>query len=125
MQFVLSSASDESREFEFLLDSLVRLNAEEHKVPELMTAAIGLASEGGEFAEVIKKVIFQGKPLDNDTYYHLQRELGDVAWYFVLGCYAARSNPQKILEMNIEKLMARYPEGFDAFKSENRADNDV
>ena len=92
----------------------------------LLTGAVGISAEGGEFMEIVKKCIFQGKPLDNDTQYHAKRELGDIMWYWVNACRALNVDPNIIIQMNIDKLKARYPGGdFDAHYSENRVDGDI
>ena len=74
----------------------------------LLTGAIGIASEGGEFAEIVKKCIFQGKPLDADTVFHAKRELGDIAWYWINSCRALGLDPNDVLEENVNKLKSRY-----------------
>ena len=82
--------------------------------------------EGGEFAEIVKKCVFQGKPLDDDTVFHIKRELGDIAWYFVNACRAIGENPSAVIEENVRKLEARYPGGaFDVHYSENRKEGDL
>ena len=92
----------------------------------LLTGAIGIASEGGEFAEIVKKCIFQGKPLDADTVFHAKRELGDIAWYWINSCRALGLDPNDVLEENVKKLKSRYPGGeFDVHFSENRKDGDL
>ena len=92
----------------------------------LLTGAIGIASEGGEFAEIVKKCIFQGKPLDADTIFHAKRELGDIAWYWINSCRALGLNPNDVLAENVNKLKSRYPGGeFDVHYSENRKDGDL
>ena len=92
----------------------------------LLTGAIGIASEGGEFAEIVKKCIFQGKPLDEDTVFHAKRELGDIAWYWINSCRALGLDPNDVLEENVNKLKSRYPGGeFDVHFSENRKDGDL
>ena len=92
----------------------------------LMTGAIGIASEGGEFAEIVKKCVFQGKPLDADTKFHIKRELGDIMWYWTNSCRALGLDPNEVIEENVNKLKARYPGGeFDVHYSENRLGGDV
>ena len=92
----------------------------------LLTGAIGIASEGGEFAEIVKKCIFQGRPLDADTVFHAKRELGDIAWYWINSCRALGLDPNDVLEENVNKLKSRYPGGeFDVHFSENRKDGDL
>lgn len=95
------------------------------KLPELLTACFGLTAESGEFVEVVKKIVFQGKPLDADNIYHLKRELGDVMWYVAVACTALNTSLEEILVMNVEKLSARYPAGFEIIKSEVRKDGDI
>ena len=84
-----------------------------------------MQAESGEFSEVIKKIIFQGKPYNEDERYHLKRELGDVLWYWIQGCTALGYTPQEVMEENIKKLEARYPNGFEVVRSEVRADGDI
>jgi NTP pyrophosphatase (non-canonical NTP hydrolase) len=91
-----------------------------------MTSAIGLSSEGGEFSEIVKKMVFQGKPLDSDLVFHMKRELGDILWYWSNACRALKLDPNDVLQENVSKLRSRYPEGtFDAFFSENRKKGDL
>ncbi len=92
----------------------------------LMTGAIGIASEGGEFSEIVKKCIFQGKPLDDETVYHIKRELGDIIWYWINSCRALGIDPVSVIEENVNKLKSRYPGGeFDVHHSENRKEGDL
>jgi NTP pyrophosphatase (non-canonical NTP hydrolase) len=92
----------------------------------LITAGFGLSSETGEFNEIIKKALFQGKPLSDENIFHLKRELGDVMWYWVNACTSLGFDPQEVILENIEKLKSRYPEGhFTEFRSENRKENDL
>jgi NTP pyrophosphatase (non-canonical NTP hydrolase) len=90
------------------------------------TAAFGLSAEAGEFTEIVKKIILQGKPYSEDNIYHMKRELGDIMWYMAQACMALDTTFDEILEMNYEKLSARFPEGaFDVYRSENRVVGDV
>jgi NTP pyrophosphatase (non-canonical NTP hydrolase) len=92
----------------------------------LLTASIGIASEGGEFSEIVKKCSFQGKPLDDDTKFHIKRELGDIMWYWINACRALDLDPNDVVAENVRKLEARYPGGkFDVFYSENRQEGDL
>jgi NTP pyrophosphatase (non-canonical NTP hydrolase) len=92
----------------------------------LMTGATGLASEGGEFAEIVKKCVFQGKPLDADTIFHAKRELGDIIWYWTNSCRALGIDPNDVIKENVHKLESRYPGGsFDVHYSENRKEGDL
>ena len=92
----------------------------------LLTAAVGMSAEAGEFTEIIKKIIFQGKPVNEDNLFHLKRELGDIMWYVAQACLGLDISLDEVLQLNYEKLSARYPEGtFDIERSENRVDDDI
>ena len=95
-------------------------------VPLLITSCLGLAAESGEFIEVPKKIIFQGKPLTDENVFHMKRELGDIMWYWVNACRALNLDPNDVIDENVRKLESRYPGGsFDAHYSENRKDGDL
>ncbi len=95
-------------------------------VPLLLTAALGLASETGEFCEIPKKIFFQGKPLNEENLVHMKRELGDIIWYWINACRALNLNPNDVITENVNKLKARYPGGeFDVHYSENRREGDL
>lgn len=124
--FVASTVSDPSRDFEsliFRMDDLVQEDLVQ--LPQLLTAALGLSAEAGEFTEVVKKILLQGKPLNEENVFHMKRELGDILWYVSMGCVALNTSLEEVLVMNVEKLSARYPEGFDIIKSEVRKEGDV
>ena len=126
-KFVVSTTSEESLDTVKLCEKLVNLSLD-HPLTEfsqLLTASIGMQAESGEFSEVIKKIIFQGKPFNGDQRYHLKRELGDVLWYWVQGCTALGYTPQEVMRENISKLESRYPNGFEAVRSEVRKDGDI
>ena len=92
----------------------------------LMTGAIGISAEGGEFMEIVKKCVFQGKPMDKDTQFHAKRELGDIMWYWMNSCTALGIDPNDVIAENVNKLKKRYPGGeFDVHYSENRKDGDL
>jgi NTP pyrophosphatase (non-canonical NTP hydrolase) len=92
----------------------------------LLTGAVGLSAEGGEFMEIVKKCIFQGKPMDEDTQFHAKRELGDIMWYWINSCRALNIDPNDVIEENARKLEKRYPGGsFDVHYSENRQAGDL
>ena len=125
-KFVISTTSEDSLSTFKLAEKLVRLGRETNtEWSQLLTASIGMQAESGEFSEVIKKIIFQGKPYNEDERYHLKRELGDVLWYWIQGCTALGYTPQEVMEENIKKLEARYPNGFEVVRSEVRADGDI
>jgi NTP pyrophosphatase (non-canonical NTP hydrolase) len=120
--FVEFTTSRESKSLGEFIDRIVTLNT---NVPLLLTASIGLASESGEFSEIIKKIVFQGKELNDDVRFHMLRELGDICWYLANAANALGVGLEEIIEMNVDKLETRYPNGFDVFRSENRAKGDV
>ena len=92
----------------------------------LLTAAMGLAAEGGEFVEIPKKIIFQGKPVNEENIFHMKRELGDIMWYWINACRALNLDPNDVIAENVRKLESRYPGGsFDAHYSENRKTGDL
>ena len=126
-EFVKAVTSAESKDLTTLMDRIVELDVDSRvNIPLLLTAAIGLAAEGGEFCEIPKKIFFQGKPLDTDTIFHMKRELGDIIWYWTNACRALNVDPNEVISMNVEKLESRYPGGkFDAFYSENRKQGDL
>ena len=88
----------------------------------LLNSALGLCGESGEVADLLKKYHFQGHNLDLD---HVAKELGDIAWYLAVGAYAIGYELETILQMNVDKLKARYPNGFSTDRSLHRAENDV
>jgi len=127
LEFVSEVTSAPSKDIAQLFRRMTDLEVEQDAdVPRLLTAALGLSAESGEFTEVIKKIILQGKPYNKENIFHLKRELGDICWYLAQACMALDTTFDEIIEMNVEKLKARYPGGeFDVRKSENRVDGDV
>ena len=125
-RFVDEVTSEESKDPQAFSDALDIIDETSGLPPErLIIAALGITAEGGEFAEISKKACFQGKPLDDDAQYNMKRELGDVMWYIAQACIALDCTLEDIIYMNIEKLEARYPDGFDSFRSNNRKEGDV
>lgn len=139
-EFVEAVTSNESNDLTTFINRLDRLDANYESygsegeymhgpnanLPLLITSALGLCSESGEFTEIVKKMLFQNKPLNEDNLFHLKRELGDVIWYWVNACRALDLDPNEVIAENVKKLEARYPGGkFDAFYSENRKENDL
>jgi len=128
--FVQQVTSDESMSSMQMYNRMIDIETVESKTKvnaaSLMTGAIGIASEGGEFAEIVKKCIFQGKPMDDETIFHCKRELGDIMWYWITSCRALSLDPNEVIEENVNKLKSRYPGGeFDVHYSENRKDGDL
>jgi NTP pyrophosphatase (non-canonical NTP hydrolase) len=124
-RFVDEVTSDASRDAQALSDSLDVIDGFGVSPERVLTAAIGISAEGGEFAEIVKKCIFQGKPMDDDAQYHMKRELGDIMWYIAQACIALGISLEDVLDTNIQKLEARYPDGFEAFRSEHRKEGDI
>lgn len=124
-EFVDAVTSEESKNNDAFVANWNNLN-QDVDMPRLLTASCGLGAEAGEFTEIVKKAMFQGKPMSEDNIYHMQRELGDVMWYWMQGCMALKIDPNEVIQMNIDKLKARYPGGdFDAYYSENRKEGDI
>tara|TARA_B100000989_G_C19308002_1_gene371307 strand:- start:88 stop:498 length:411 start_codon:yes stop_codon:yes gene_type:complete len=126
-EFVKEVTSNESNYSSFMSEHITKLEKESKvKIALLMTGAIGIASEGGEFAEIVKKCVFQGKPLDDETIFHAKRELGDIMWYWINSCRALGLDPNDVVQENVNKLQKRYPGGeFDVYYSENRKEGDL
>ena len=127
IEFVRQTTSPASSDFAQLLSRMTELEAtNDADVPRLVTAAFGMSAEAGEFTEVVKKIILQGKPYNEDNVFHMKRELGDLCWYLAQACMALDTTFEEVLQMNYEKLSARYPEGtFDVYRSENRVEGDL
>ncbi len=124
--FVTKVTSDPSLDLENLKSSLQKIqDNSEIDVPRLMTAALGLSSEGGEFVEIVKKMFLQGKPANEDNIFHMKRELGDIMWYWVTACMALKLDPVEVILENQKKLEARYGEQFTIDQSEIRAKGDL
>ena len=124
--FVDGVTSDSSKDFVYLADRLVELDGKGANIERLTTAGVGLAAESGEFLEIVKKMVFQGKPWNDDNRKHLIIELGDVMWYVAQACMALDISFDEVIEGNIKKLEKRYPGGhFDIHDSENRAADDL
>ena len=124
--FVDAVTSDSSKDFVYLADRLVELDRKGANIERLTTAGVGLAAESGEFLEIVKKMVFQGKPWDEHNRKHLIIELGDVMWYVAQACLALDISFDEVIEGNIKKLEKRYPGGkFDINYSEVRAEDDL
>jgi len=127
IDFVRETTSPASKDFAQLLSRMTELEVtDDADVSRLLTAALGISAEAGEFTEIVKKILLQGKPYNEDNVFHMKRELGDICWYIAQACMALGTNFEEILQMNYEKLSARYPEGaFDVYRSENRVKGDL
>lgn len=125
-QFVDSTTSYPSKSNEEMIARIQQLNERDVPIARLMTAAVGMSAEAGEFTEIIKKLVFQGKELTEENRVHLLKELGDVYWYFTQAMLGLEVDLNEVVLTNVMKLTARYPDGaFDVFHSENRADGDI
>ena len=131
-EFVSTVTSSQSNDVKSFVNSINELERQaallglQLNVPLLLTASVGLSSEGGEFNEIVKKMLFQGKPFTEENRFHMMRELGDIAWYWVNACRALGYDPNEVIAENVRKLESRYPGGhFDPFYSENRKENDL
>ena len=127
LEFVKGVTSDPSLDWPILAARLSELEvSQDCNVPQLMTAALGLTAESGEFTEVVKKIFLQGKPYTEENIFHMKRELGDICWYLAQACMALDTSFDEIIEMNVDKLESRYPGGsFDVHHSENRVEGDL
>jgi NTP pyrophosphatase (non-canonical NTP hydrolase) len=126
VQFVDAVTSQESKDYNSFAARLYELGEQQFPTERLLTAAVGMSAEAGEFTEIVKKIVFQGKPVNEENLFHLKRELGDIMWYVAQACMGLGVDLDEVIEMNIDKLKARYPGGeFDAHYSENRVDGDV
>ena len=139
-EFVQAVTSKESNDLTAFMNRLDRLDANYEaygsdgeymhgpniNLPLLMTGSIGLTAEAGELIEIVKKMLFQGKPLTEENLFHMKRELGDIMWYWINTCRALNLDPNDVIAENVKKLEARYPGGkFDVFYSENRKEGDL
>ena len=138
--FVAAVTSKESNDLTTFMNRLDRLDANYEaygsdgeymhgpnvNVPLLLTGSIGLTAEAGELIEIVKKMLFQGKPLTEENLFHMKRELGDIMWYWINTCRALGLDPNDVIAENVKKLEARYPGGkFDVYHSENRKEGDL
>ena len=124
--FVDAVTSDESKDFIAFSDRVVSLDEKGANIERLLTGAVGINSEGGEIMEIVKKLMFQGKPWNDETIFHIKRELGDVLWYVMQCLIALDSSIDEVVSMNVDKLEKRYPGGeFDPWYSEHRVEGDL
>ena len=123
--FVDGVTSHPSKDYQCFIESISSLDGKGANIERLLTAAVGISAEGGEFMEIVKKIIFQGKPWNDDNREHLIIELGDVCWYVMQACMALGVSLDEVVEGNVDKLKKRYPGGdFDVHYSENRKEGD-
>ena len=124
--FVTKVTSNPSIELDALKKSFDEIEKKSGiKTPRLLTAALGLGSETGEFVEIVKKMFLQGKPPSDENIFHMKRELGDIMWYWVTACAALGLDPYEVISENQEKLAARYGEKFEIQRSEVRKEGDL
>ena len=126
VEFVNTTTSQPSKDYVEFQERLAELAISGFPTERLLTAAVGMSAEAGEFTEVVKKIIFQGKPVTEENLFHLKRELGDIMWYVSQACIGLDISIEEVIQMNFEKLSARYPEGaFSIERSENRVEGDL
>ena len=124
--FVKKVTSEPSLDLEALKTSLKNIDEKSPiESARLLTAALGLGSESGEFVEIVKKMFLQGKPPSDENIFHMKRELGDIMWYWVTACAALDLDPYEVISENQEKLAARYGEKFEVQRSEIRKEGDL
>ena len=125
--FVNTTTSNESKFTGDFINRLMVLqqNHKDVQWSRLMTSAIGMLAESGEFTEIMKKIFFQGKEMTEENRFHMKRELGDVLWYWIQGCIALGYSPEEVMQENINKLEKRYPNGFETIRSEVREEGDI
>ena len=125
-KFVDTTTSLESKKFLAFIDSTSKLETCDNiNVARALTSAIGMLAESGEYTEILKKMVFQGKEFNEGERFHMKRELGDILWYWVQGCLALGYTPDEVMDENITKLEARYPNGFEVARSEHRQVGDI
>lgn len=125
-EFVDGVTSPVSKDDELFINRIRELSAMGVQVARLSTASTGLASEVGEFSEIVKKILFHGKEYNQDNIFHMKRELGDIIWYWINACIALGLDPNDVIAENVTKLEARYPGGsFSVWYSENRKPGDL
>ena len=126
LEFVNAVTSEPSKNADAFEYRIQELRGEGFETHRLLTAAVGMSAESGEFTEVVKKIIFQGKPVNEENMFHLKRELGDIMWYVAQACMGLNISLDEVIEMNVDKLKSRYPGGeFDVHYSENRKEGDL
>lgn len=125
VNFVDKVTSAPSKNKEAFLAAVEKLYDDNVDVARVITSCIGMAGEVGEYNDLFKKVLFQGKEFTPEVKTHLKKELGDIGFYWVEACIALEENPMEILKENKAKLESRYPEGFSVAKSENRKSTDI
>ena len=126
VEFVNTTTSNPSKDHTSFINSLMELREQEFPTERMLTAAVGMSAEAGEFTEIVKKIVFQGKPVNQENLFHLKRELGDIMWYVSQACLGLDISLEEVIQMNFEKLSARYPEGaFSIERSENRKSGDI
>ena len=124
--FVTKVTSEPSLDLDALKKSMDDIESESDiKMPRLLTAALGLGSETGEFVEIVKKMVLQGKPPSEDNIFHMKRELGDIMWYWATACSSLGLDPYEVIHENQVKLEARYGEKFEVQRSEVRKEGDL
>lgn len=119
----LAMRTNDGRATERILRAIEKASKESGiDVGGVLNACLGLSGEAGETLDMVKKWVFHEKELDID---HLKKEIGDVMWYVAMICHSFNFDLDEILQMNVDKLKARYPEGFDIERANHRVAGDI
>jgi hypothetical protein len=125
-EFVKAVTSEPSLDANKLVARILELNEGDINIAQLLTGAIGMADESGEFLGLVKKLLFQGKPLNEELRQHMIKELGDIQFYAAEAIMSINADPYEIINENVKKLEARYPGGkFSITSSEVRKEGDI
>ena len=120
VNFVDTMMSDEKVNIDILKERITELDKSDVSISRLIAGAMGMCGEAGEFDDIVKKIIFQRKPISDENIETMRAELGDIMFYWICSCIALNADPEEIIKENINKLTERYPDGFSYNKSENR-----
>ena len=124
--FVTKVTSEPSLDMDALKKSMDEIeSSSDVQIPRLLTAALGLGSESGEFVEIVKKMILQGKPASKENIFHMKRDLGEIIWNWTKACASLGLDPSEVISENQKKLEARYGEKFEVERSEVRKEGDL
>jgi len=126
IEFVKQTTSPASSDVDTLVERIRELDGDGVKLTHLLTFCLGMIGELGETVDLIKKCLLQSREMDESVKSKLKLECSDQCWYLAQFCIAMDISFEEIMQMNYEKLSARYPEGtFSVYRSENRRPGDV
>lgn len=118
-KFVDSVTSEISKDTEIWVETLDGLD-DLVNISLLNNGVMGLCGECGELTDLVKKINWQGKPYTDEIRGKIEKELGDILFYVIMTCQATLLDPNEVIQRNIDKLSARYPNGFQVERSEGR-----